>query len=422
MSKARRIEKSGTLAVLAISLLAGCSSASDAETTTRTDDPSTPADARTESSLKPEWWTHRRWQDRPSWTPTTTPTTPPTSTPTAPPPSSAPTTTPPATPPTPPPATTPPAVRVPYRGINLAGGEFGTAIPGKFGTDYTFPTSAEVDYYMSKGMNTFRVGFRWERLQAAAYGELDATYFGRIDAVVAYATSKGAHVVLNPHNFARYYGSTVGSSQVPNAVFADFWKRLSSKYASNSRVMFNLVNEPHDMPTEQWVGAANAAIAAIRGAGANNVIIVPGNAWTGAHSWYSTGYGTSNAVAMLNIKDSANNVLFEAHQYMDSDSSGGSDQCMSTTIGSERLAPFVKWLRDNHKRGFVGEFAGGRNQTCYAAAKDMVGYMMAQSDVLDGWLWWAGGPWWGDYVFTLEPTGGQDRPQMGILLPFLQGT
>jgi endoglucanase len=360
--------------------------------------------------------------------PASTGTAPPASTGTAPPastgtvPTPAPTPAPTATTPTPAPAPTPtPAPTLPYRGVNLAGGEFGGKIPGTEGSDYRFPTNAEVDYYLSKGMTTFRVGFLWERLQPAAYGAFTTAYDDKLSAVVSYATSKGAHVILNPHNFARYYGNTVGSSQVPNAVFADFWSRLSSKWASNPNVMFNLVNEPNTMPTEQWVGAANAAIAAIRTAGAKNVIVVPGNAWTGAHSWYSTGYGTSNAVAMLNVVDPGDNLIFEAHQYLDNDSSGGGGgACISPTIGSERLAPFIKWLRDNHKKGMIGEFAGGANQACNTALTNMLNTMKDASDVLQGWLWWAGGPAWGNYVFTLEPTGGKDAPQMAVLAPFLK--
>jgi len=45
---------------------------------------------------------------------------------------------------------------------------------------------------------------------------------------------------------------------------------------------------------------------------------------------------------------------------------------------------------------------------------------MASSDVLEGWTWWAGGPGWGEYQFTLDPSGGQDRPQWGVLMPFLK--
>jgi endoglucanase len=122
---------------------------------------------------------------------------------------------------------------------------------------------------------------------------------------------------------------------------------------------------------------------------------------------------------MLNVVDPANNTVFEAHQYLDSDSSGGSSTCMSTTIGSERLAPFISWLRANKKKGFLGEFAGADNPTCQAAIADMLQTIMASADVLVGWTWWAGGPWWGNYMFTLDPSGGQDRPQMAWLAPFL---
>lgn len=320
------------------------------------------------------------------------------------------------------PATNPYAIasgNVPYRGINLAGAEFGSAIPGREGSDYNFPTPAMVDYYMGKGMNTFRIGFKWERLQPTANGDFAATYFGKLDALVKYATSKGAHVILNPHNFARYYGNLVGSSQVPNGVFADLWKRLGAQYAANPNVLFNLVNEPHDMPTRQWVDAANAAIAAIRGAGAKNVVIAPGNNWTGAHSWFSTSGGASNADAMLDLVDPIDNTLIEVHQYLDANSGGGAGACVSTTIGSERLTQWVGWLREHGKKGFVGEFAGRNDATCRAAIDDMLSYMHENGDVVTGWLWWAGGPGWGDYVFTLEPKNGQDRPQMAWLAPFI---
>lgn len=52
----------------------------------------------------------------------------------------------------------------------------------------------------------------------------------------------------------------------------------------------------------------------------------------------------------------------------------------------------------------------------------MLGYIEANSDVWLGWTWWAAGPWWHEYLFTLEPTNlGQsnqtDRPAMAILKP-----
>lgn len=310
---------------------------------------------------------------------------------------------------------------VPFRGINLAGAEFGKVIPGVEGIDYRFPKPESIDYFVSKGMNTFRVGFLWERLQPTAGGELTAEYGAKLDAVIQHITAQGKTAILNPHNFARYYGNPIGSAAVPPSTFADLWKRLATRYGQNPRVMFNLVNEPNNMPTEDWVSGANAAIAAIRAAGATNTIIVPGNGWTGGHSWNQNYYGTPNAVAMLNVVDPANNMIFEAHQYLDESAAGASDTCVSATAGRERLAPFVEWLRANGKKGFVGELAGANNPTCKAAIADMLAYVAESSDVLVGWTWWAAGPWESTYRFSLErlPGSTADRVQMAWLTPRL---
>ena len=50
-------------------------------------------------------------------------------------------------------------------GVNLAGAEFGWNVPGVFGTDYTYPTHTEIDYYAAKGMSVVRLPFLWERVQ-----------------------------------------------------------------------------------------------------------------------------------------------------------------------------------------------------------------------------------------------------------------
>lgn len=311
-----------------------------------------------------------------------------------------------------------PAATVPmaYRGVNLSGAEFGSTLPGREGIDYTWPTTVEVDYFMSKGMNTFRVNFMWERLQPTAYGPFATTYAAKLNTLVTYITSKNGNVLLNPQNFARYYGQVIGSAQVPNAMFTDFWTKLATIYKANPRVMFGLVNEPHDLPAMQWAGSANAAIVGIRSTGATNLITVPNVSWTSAYYW------PDNGAAMLTIKDSGNNFVYEAHQYLDADASGTGSVCVNSTIGKARVSRFVDWLRANNQKGLIGEFAAASNPTCNAAIKDMVQYMMDSSDVLVGWQWWSAGPWWpSTYILSLEKRAdGTDAPQMALLTPFLK--
>jgi endoglucanase len=317
---------------------------------------------------------------------------------------------------------------VTFTGVNLAGADFGEgSLPGTYGVHYTYPTASEVNYFIGKGMNTFRLPFRWERLQQSLNSPFNAAELSRLDTFVNYATDKGAYVVLDPHNYARYFGNVIGGAAVSNAAFGDFWSRLANEYKDNDRVIFGLMNEPNSMPTEQWRDAANAAIVAIRNMGATNLILVPGNAWTGAHSWTQNWYGTPNSVAMLGIVDPGNNFAFDVHQYLDTDSSGSSSTIVSETVGQERLVSFTNWLHANNRRGFLGEFAVansrigmGGTQIGDEAINNMLDYIEANGDVWLGWTWWAAGPWWGEYMFTLEPTNlGQptqaDRAAMGVL-------
>lgn len=307
-----------------------------------------------------------------------------------------------------------------WRGVALAGAEFGAqSIPGTYNTHYTYPTAAQAAYFGGKRMNTVRLPFLWERLQPALNGPLDAAELGRLKAFVDATTAGGQFVLLDPHNYARWGGQVVGSAAVPNTAFADLWRRLASEFKAYPKVMFGLMNEPREMPTEQWLAAANAAIAAIRATGADQVVTVPGNAWTGAHSWLQNWYGTPNGTVMKGIVDPLKNFVVEVHQYLDADSSGTSATCTGPTIGSQRLADFTAWARANGVRALLGEIGAASNATCNAAVADALTHLQNNPDVWAGWVWWAAGPWWGDYMYSIEPSGGTDKPQMSVLQPFL---
>src|SRR4030095_12641297 len=244
---------------------------------------------------------------------------------------------------------------VTYTGVNLAGAEFTPShLPGSYNIDYTYPTTAEVDYFVTrKGMNTIRLPFRWERLQRSLNGPFDASEFGRLQRFVSYPHGKGATVILDPHNYARYFNNSIGSPQVPIAAFSDFWTRLATLYRTNSRVIFGLMNEPNGITTEAWRDAANAAIAAIRAPGARNLILVPGNGFAFSHDWYASYYGTPNSIVMLSIVDSADNFAFEVHDYFDD---ADNPTPVDPNAGVQRLVAFTSWCRQYGRRGFYGEF------------------------------------------------------------------
>lgn len=311
---------------------------------------------------------------------------------------------------------------VDYAGVNLPVAAFGAeSVPGTYGKDYIYPQPSTLDYFAKEGMNTVRLAVLWERLQHQLGGELDNSEMQRVDAVIAYAGSKGMRVIVDVHNYARYYGSVIGSKDLSTSALGDLWRRLGERYKGNETVIFGIMNEPNGLPTETWLEAANIAIAQIRQTGAKNLILVPGNGWSSARDWLGAGYGTPNSEVMLKVKDPANNFAYDVHQYFDSDFTGTSAACQNADIGIATLTPVTEWSRQHGQRAFLGEFGVGANATCLAALDRVMRFLSENKDVWLGWTYWAGGEWWpADYFTDIQPRDGRDRPQISVLRKYLR--
>lgn len=315
----------------------------------------------------------------------------------------------------------PPAAPPALVGVNLAGGEFGPEgqYLGVYDKDYAYPDAAVGAPFLALGMNTARVPIRWERVQPRPLAPLDAIEMGRIDATIA-GLSGYAAVILDIHNYAAYFGRRLGDDARSRAMLADLWARLALRYRGNPHLAFGLMNEPVDLPAPAWRRIAEASVAAIRGAGARNLILVPGSDWTGAHSWservlLGPGAGPSNADAFAGFADPGDNFAFDLHQYFDENSSGASPSCITPVRAVARLTDATAWLRAQRARGFIGEFGTGPDADCLATLDAVLGFVDANSDVWMGWTVWAGGGWWGNYAFSVQPEGTRQRPQMTVL-------
>jgi endoglucanase len=305
------------------------------------------------------------------------------------------------------------------RGVNLAGAEFGS-LGDDYGEGYLYPSEETISYFAGKGLNTVRLPFLWERLQPQLYKGLDSKELRRLKSAVKEIRARNMAVILDPHNYARFRGELIGSETVPQSAFADFWRRLATVFAGADGVAFGLMNEPHGISAEDWVSVANSAIGAIRLAGAGNLILVPGTAWTGAHSWRSDSYGTPNASVMQQVADPNNNYAYEFHQYADVDFSGKNAECSRAQDAIKGLDEVTSWLRDNGKQGFLGEFAVPADPQCLNVLTDMVRTVEKDPDVWLGWSYWAGGDWWpADEPLNIQPTEQGDRPQMQALSAIL---
>lgn len=307
------------------------------------------------------------------------------------------------------------------RGINISGAEFGS-LSGEINRDYVYPSKETIAYFASRGFNTVRLAFSWERLQPVLGKRLDRDELGYLKEAVELIRAHKMRVILDPHNYARYRGDIVGSKEVPHSAFADFWARLASVYSNQHDVIFGLMNEPNRMPIDQWLEAANAATAAIRKKGANNLILVPGTAWSGAHSWMASIDGEPNGVVMARFNDPARNFAFEVHQYLDEDFSGTKGECSRADDAVAALKNFTAWLKEHGFRGLLGEFgAPGGKQRCIDGIRDMVEVIEDNKEVWIGWAYWVAGDWWPESeALNIQPTEKGDRPMLAALQPALR--
>ncbi|KAG6811231.1 hypothetical protein H0H92_008448 [Tricholoma furcatifolium] len=328
-----------------------------------------------------------------------------------------------------------------YAGVNESGGEFGVyssvdtpgyGLPGTFGVDYAFINKSTVDIFVDdEKINFFRVTFLMERMCPLSYGlgsRFNETYFSEYADAINYITlTKGAYALIDPHNYMRYNdpsqqpmsGSVIGNISDPKAAtteqFAEFWGELAGRFRSNPNVIFGINNEPHDMATND-----QAAIDAIRAYGANQLILAPGNGWTGGHSWTQvTGANDAPSSEYMNkLVDPIHNLALDIHEVMicylrsredsayalrtpDEDYSGTHANC--TQPAPSNLANLTLWLQENNLKAVISEFGGGDNEGCYQMLDEMLKYM-EDNDVYIGWSIWAAGPIWG----TSSPCCGAD--------------
>ncbi|KAL0063353.1 hypothetical protein AAF712_009748 [Marasmius tenuissimus] len=235
-----------------------------------------------------------------------------------------------------------------YAGVNESGGEFGSQnLPGAFGIDYAFINKSAVDVFVDQEkINLFRVTFLMERmcpLETGLGSTFNETYFDEYADAINYITvEKGAYALLDPHNYMRYNdpsaqpfsGSVIGNTSDPTAAtteqFGEFWTELAGRFVDNPKVIFGINNEPHDMvrpfPTVPLIvlkGYAlqltslvlannQAAIDGIRSTGAEQLILAPGNSWTGGHSWTE---GSDPSSALIHqFVDPLNNTGIDIHE------------------------------------------------------------------------------------------------------------
>jgi endoglucanase len=331
------------------------------------------------------------------------------------------------------------------RGVDLSGAEWGQAgVFGVLGQDYFFQHQDTFQYFGQKNLGLIRFALAWERLQPTLGGPLDPDYLADLQTQINWASQYGGAIIIDVHNYARYTMNVNGTLQtyvidnpapdgtvpVTRADLADLWTRLSTEFKYDGGVYaYGMMNEPHDMGTANWEAISQTVLSAIRANQDDKLVLVPGNSWSTGNSWPSVNGPTSW------IQDPAQNFLYEAHVYFDSDGSGtyasGSagtsyDNQVALnpslpTVGQTRVSHFISWCQQNNVGGIVDEYGVPDDDPRWLTVLDNF-FVALDAAQMDG-VYWAAGEYWGNYILSVQPTNNfsTDRPQMAELVKHLAG-
>ena len=304
-------------------------------------------------------------------------------------------------------------------GVNLSGAEFSSKrLPGSLFKDYLYPSQQDLRYFKQAGMNIVRVPFRWERLQRQINTPLESADLEQLQRVVGWAKELDICVLLDMHNYGSYFGHPLGSAEAPVTAFIDVWLRLHQAFDDPATTAFGLMNEPAAIPVPAWLKIAQETVLALRKAGAKNLLMVPSGRWSGAHEWTKIHDGVSAASEFRHFRDPLNNFVIELHQYADANFSGTGRTCIEAARLRSLMSQVTSWAIQEKKRFFLGEFGANTSAECLTALRTLAESMQDPTAWL-GWTYWAAGPWWGSYPYSIQPTNNREAAQLTQLRQFL---
>ncbi len=274
-------------------------------------------------------------------------------------------------------------------GINIAGFDFGCGTDGTCDISKAYPPltslggpdgAGQMSHFVRDDhLNIFRLPVAWQYLvNNNLGGTLDAGKLANYDQLVQACLATGASCIIDIHNYARWNGQIIGQGGPTNAQFASVWSQLATKYRSTANIIFGVMNEPHDLDVNTWAVSVQAAVTAIRSAGATTqIILLPGSDYTSAGSFVSDGSGSA-LLKVTNLDGSTTNLVFDVHKYLDSDNSGTHAECVTNNIDGA-FAPLAAWLRSNKRLALNTETGGGNTASCEMYLCQQIAYLKSRT-------------------------------------------
>ncbi len=209
------------------------------------------------------------------------------------------------------------------RGVNAAGMEWDVR-----GEGHILDTVNEA--IRNWHVNVIRIPLAQDRWFGVTTEQHDGgkAYQALVKKIVETISSQQCYVILDLHwNDAGVWGNTIGQHVMPDMNSVTFWRDLAREYRNHPAVLFDLYNEPHDVPWDVWLKGGSVTERAgrggkpktyqtpgmqgllnvVRSVGANNVVVCGGLDWA---------YDMSGILANRQLSDTyGNGVIYANHTY-----------------------------------------------------------------------------------------------------------
>jgi len=210
------------------------------------------------------------------------------------------------------------------RGVNCAGMEWSaTGEDGKI-----LDTVNEAIHHWN--VNVIRIPLAQDRWFGASSEQDDKgyAYQALVKKIVDTITSQNCYVILDLHwNDCGIWGNQIGQHVMPDMNSVTFWRDICRVYRNDAGVLFDLYNEPHDVPWDVWLKGGMVTdrqprggkllryetpgmqrlLDEIRSVGANNVVVCGGLDWA---------YDMSGILDKRQLTDTyGNGVIYANHTY-----------------------------------------------------------------------------------------------------------
>ena len=171
----------------------------------------------------------------------------------------------------------------------------------------SYITEKDVAYIASLGMDHIRLGFDQIVLEKAPYSYRDEI-FAILHSFADWCHKYGLGIVLNMHKALGNYCDILdekGLMQDPELQnrFIALWEKLEAEFASDSSVMFELLNEVVNATDDEWNALADKTVSAIRAINKERKIIVGCTEWN-----------NPPGLAKLRVWDDEN-IIYTFHSY-----------------------------------------------------------------------------------------------------------